>query len=64
MLRRHLLRIAVGAAVFLGGLTLPACQSTAERPQSLTGQVNRRAAPRYESHGKGLVWGRVVYDRD
>lgn len=62
MFHRRLLKIVLGGLVVLAGFVLPACQSTGDT-EALTGRTSERGSPRWESHGKGNQWGRVVYDR-
>jgi hypothetical protein len=58
----RLVRVVIGLVVLAAGLALPACES-ASRPQSLTGETFEPRSPRYQAHGKGQQWGRIVYDR-
>lgn len=60
-------KLVLGSLLGVSLPTIPACKSTdGGKPEALTGQVERegRGTPRFEAHGKGGQWGRIVYDRD
>lgn len=75
MHRLGIAKVGVAGCLASAGLLLVACQSTQAprdgQPQALSGVADESdldgtkhsAAPRYEAHGKGNQWGRIVHER-